>query len=331
MISVLETKIEKLKDGQIKEYAPIIIPTLNRINHLKRCIESLQNNTYADRTDLIIGIDYPAEEKYIEGYREVCSYLEAGVSGFNKVKIIKHSQNLGAYNNYVFLKKYVKEKYTSFIFLEDDNECSPDFLDYINKGLCIFENDENIIAICSNGITKIEGYKGSVALTQNFSAQGYGTWCKKEDELNREITRAYFERLARNREFVKKMYLQDVSVFYSFKSAILSDQRLYQLQDKQIPIIDMTIKVYMLDKQLYAVAPVVQTSRNYGYDGSGINCPKMESSGEEVVIDLNREFKYVFDKSLLVHKLKNRMGLMDYVRIMGCKIKLLCYFMNKHN
>lgn len=320
--------LKDLKCENIIEYAPILIPTMNRINHLKRCILSLQNNTHAEKTDLVISIDYPPQDKYREDYKKVCQYLENGIKGFNSVKIIKQTENLGAYKNYLFLKEYAKQKYSRFIFSEDDNEYAPNFLDYVNKGLHIFEDNKKIIAICSNGIAKISNYEGNVALTQNFSAQGYGTWSKKDDELTLAITREYFEKIARNKELLKNMYLQDVSVFYSFKSAILADQKLYQLQDKQVPIVDMTIKVYMMEKQLYTIAPIIQTSRNYGYDGSGVNCPKVKQAGEEPVIDVNKEFNYLVSESLPIHKFEQKIGLKDYIRILGCKMKLLHYLMN---
>ena len=50
------------------KYAPVMIPTLCRYEHLKRCIESLQMNSWAKYTDLYIGLDYPAKESHIDGY-----------------------------------------------------------------------------------------------------------------------------------------------------------------------------------------------------------------------------------------------------------------------
>ena len=52
-------------------YAPIIIVTLNRYEHLKRCIESLQKNGWAKYTELYISVDYPADESHWEGYGKV--------------------------------------------------------------------------------------------------------------------------------------------------------------------------------------------------------------------------------------------------------------------
>lgn len=44
---------------KITHYAPVIIPTLNRYVHLKRCVDSLAKCTHAPDTELIIGLDYP--------------------------------------------------------------------------------------------------------------------------------------------------------------------------------------------------------------------------------------------------------------------------------
>ena len=47
-------------------FAPIIIPTLNRCDHLKACLESLNNNHNAENTEVFVSVDYPPSEKYID-------------------------------------------------------------------------------------------------------------------------------------------------------------------------------------------------------------------------------------------------------------------------
>lgn len=44
---------------EILNDAPILIPTLNRYEHLKRCVESLAKNKLAKESELVIGLDYP--------------------------------------------------------------------------------------------------------------------------------------------------------------------------------------------------------------------------------------------------------------------------------
>lgn len=60
---------------KILNYAPILIPTLNRYEHIRRCVESLSRCTHADKTELVIGLDFPPSEKYIERWKRIDAYL----------------------------------------------------------------------------------------------------------------------------------------------------------------------------------------------------------------------------------------------------------------
>ena len=52
-------------------YYPIIIPTLNRYEHFKRCVESLAKNIHSDKTERVIGFDFPPSNKYFDGYEKM--------------------------------------------------------------------------------------------------------------------------------------------------------------------------------------------------------------------------------------------------------------------
>ena len=58
----------------IKIYAPVIILTLNRFEKFKKCLESLEACTGADKTDVYVSLDYPPSEKYVEGWKKIDSY-----------------------------------------------------------------------------------------------------------------------------------------------------------------------------------------------------------------------------------------------------------------
>ena len=96
-------------------YAPIIIPTLNRYNHLKDCIESLKKNAWAHYTTVYISLDYPPNKKYEDGYKKIKNYLESGIEGFSDVVVIEQKKNLGPIENPLFLENYVLQKYDRYI------------------------------------------------------------------------------------------------------------------------------------------------------------------------------------------------------------------------
>ena len=88
-------------------YAPIIVVTLNRNEHLKRCIHSLAMNTGAENTDIYISVDFPPAEKYIDGYRRVKEYLSSttDLKKFKNAYIFYQEKNLGPGKNIRFLKE----------------------------------------------------------------------------------------------------------------------------------------------------------------------------------------------------------------------------------
>ena len=61
---------------KIDKFAPVIIPTLSRYEHFRKCFESLEKCTYAEETDVYVGLDYPPSEKYIEGWKKIDRYLQ---------------------------------------------------------------------------------------------------------------------------------------------------------------------------------------------------------------------------------------------------------------
>jgi glycosyltransferase involved in cell wall biosynthesis len=52
---------------EIKQYAPVVIPTLNRYDHFKACLESLEKCRGVDKTDVYVVLDFsPSEEYYVK-------------------------------------------------------------------------------------------------------------------------------------------------------------------------------------------------------------------------------------------------------------------------
>jgi len=73
------------------------IPTLNRIEHFSRCLDSLEGCTGADKTDVFIGLDYPPTDEYVEGWKKICEYLKNKEknNGFKSLTVVRRSYNYG--------------------------------------------------------------------------------------------------------------------------------------------------------------------------------------------------------------------------------------------
>ena len=57
--------------------APILLFAYNRLDHLQRCIQSLQQNTLASQSDLYIFSDGPKNKEAEAGVKAVRNYLKA--------------------------------------------------------------------------------------------------------------------------------------------------------------------------------------------------------------------------------------------------------------
>lgn len=309
-------------------YAPIIIPTMNRHLHLKRCIESLQRNPWAQYTTLIFSLDYPLSEELLPDYYLVKSYIENAITGFNSVEIICQEHNLGMYANYRFLIDHVWETEERFIYLEDDNEVSPNFIEYMNKGLESYENDDDVIAICANSSANMTGIGTENAiLTHQFSAYGFGTWRRKEQNYTRQINRAYFTEKRHCFHDLLKLYRFNPALILAFQSIIRRREKLYNLPNEAVPIIDVTICIYMILENKYVVTPCIRKTRNWGYDGSGENCPNVEIVKAS---EIDNEEGFIFGKceKYECSRIKERMS--TKLRACYAILRLICIKKDSH-
>lgn len=248
-------------------FAPVIIPTLCRFEHFKQCIESLMKCTWAGETDVYIGIDYPIKKAHWDGYGKICKYIDEikTLHTFKSLNIIKREKNYGcgSNGNLVKLKEYVFSFSDRLIVSEDDNVFSPAFLDYINKGLEIYQNNKDVIAICGYRNFYNFKFKNNTIAKQNvdFVAWGYGYWKDRAKEIQ-TITPQWF----RSQFTLKK--------FYDFCKSNGNYRGLCWLQYALRPMTgfympDDGISVYMGLCRKYTIMPFESLVKNIGTDGSG--------------------------------------------------------------
>lgn len=260
-------------------YAPIIIPTLCRHEHFKRLIESLQRNSWAKYTDVYVSIDFPPTEKYRKGWREICRYVDEGdFSAFASFNVVKQKENLGAGVNVGFLAKMVSERYDRWISSEDDNEFSPNFLEYMDKCLDEYEEDPDVIAVTGYSYPiRWDVAEGTTCLKQNINASmwGVGVWASKWSETGKYIwsgkTVANIGRAIRENSY-KRMI--DAALREYIIAAVQPYKRLNRMLYCRS---DIGVRAYLAVDDKYFISPVVSKVRNHGFDGSGVYCQTIES------------------------------------------------------
>ncbi len=255
--------------------APVIIPTLCRYEQLKGCIISLQKNKYAMGTELFIGLDYPARESHWAGYKQIKEYLKSGLDGFLNIHLIEHKKNMGWYQNYNILRNEVYKKYDCYIYTEDDNIFSPNFLEYMNKNLVRYQDDDRILAI--SGYSYPIGWgsnnteSNTLKLNTYFSAWGYGIWKAKEKLMLQFLTMNNFDKLMRNSSYMYKLRLLAKNQYCNFIKGMVEYTDML-VCDNEIMSIDLSYGLYMLFKNKYMIFPIISKVRNMGHGAGGLNC-----------------------------------------------------------
>lgn len=303
-------------------YAPVVIPTLNRVSHLRRCLDSLKVNSYAKFTDLYISVDYPPNEKYVKGHEQVTEYLKNEekdlLKYFNEVHIYYQEKNLGAYLNGPFIRDKVEqsERYEGYIFTEDDNEFAPCFLEYIDKGLEKYKDDDSVLVIASTVSTVLDGEVDENAYNTykvvSSSAWGAGKWFKKEKLYRENFDRQLFENISKSFNKMWRIFKISPVLFNAFYNTLLWRGSTYVCEDGSPRDIDMNRFIYNIVNEKCIIRPTVSKVRNWGMDGSGINSGNSGKSPLEQRLSDEESFEYrTSDK--IYHSKEEKRSVSEYI------------------
>ena len=319
-------------------FAPVLIPTLNRYQHFRQCIESLSNCTWAEYTEVFVALDYPASPEHFEGWEKNKEYLEnCGNLNFKRLHVIYREQNYGIWRpgdkgNLRCLETDIRDKYDRYIVTEDDNVFSPCFLEYMDKGLELFENDERVLCLC--------GYKwyfpikdsGNTFFRSGVSCTpwGMGYWSKKQNAIP-DLSYKWFRKNLTIKN-LRKVYKDNGPAFVNLFIELSNSNISHSI------IIDQHISLYMTIANMHQIIPTISLVKNIGLDGSGVDMSKI--SDEELLLyekspistDANFNFVgngyefYDYNKSLYI-KGRNWKSKLFYLRKLINKIiRLVVYW-----
>lgn len=253
------------------EYAAVIIPTLNRKKHLERCIESLKAGTLASQTDLYISVDFPPSEKYKNGYKDVLDYVKT-IIGFASINVFYQESNLGPGLNRKFLEEKIADTHDKYVFTDDDNEFSPNFLEYINWGLETYKDDESIYAVCSCTDFKIKKDSNSdFFLNTSYNPYGSGHWLHKNRKCSEYLVQSSIDHIYKSKEMQNKLYTYSPMVYMWVAQDSLRRVAPMRGRNDKLTYIDIWENVYIIINNMKCVKPTRPKSRNWGLDGSGIH------------------------------------------------------------
>lgn len=287
------------------KYAPVLITTLNRHVHLKNLIESLEKNPWSIYTDLIISLDYPPKESYKEGYeknRKYLHYLKKS-NKFHKFILFEQNHNLGAFDNSNFLVEYCLRKYDRWICTEDDNIFSPNFLEYMDKGLELFENDDSVYAICAC-CNELKGdlSKGNVFRQILVGPYGIGFWKKDFLGLKANVKKCLLSKENYTFKSMKALSQRSGFLFSYYISTILCDNTNEVWKEGNIIEIDLVSDLYLYFERLSCIFPVEYKGHNDGADGSGLHTFKSDIDPDiEWPLDTKESFDFILPENFSIN------------------------------
>lgn len=257
------------------KYAPVIIGTHDRYEHLRKCIESLAKNTLANETILIIGIDYPAAPNYIEKNNKIIEYSKC-ITGFKNVIIHRREKNIGGFENFGRLREFAFKMSDRVIISEDDNIFHSQFLNYINNGLELYKDDDNVFSICGYNYSVLEESmdRDDTLFLQVFSGWGTGIWRDKFNAMPFEKN-TYNYLLKSINKILKVNHAVGMHVLANYMHALKRDA-IYG---------DTWISLYLCEKNKYCLFPQSSLVRNIGHDGSGVHCRINESLNNQNILN----------------------------------------------
>lgn len=245
----------------MSKYAPVLVMTLNRYDHFRRCVDTLSACTFANKTDIYIALDFPLNDSHWEGYDKISKYIKK-MRIFKNVQVIKREINFGAANNFFEALTEIFKEHGRVIISEDDNEFSINFLHYINRGLNVYQDRRDIFSVCGYNypVSFPRNYPEEIYLWSGFSAWGSGIWREKWEKV--DWTCGDLRNYLSDSENVSRVLRIAEHLYPALKRVSLTGNMLG----------DAILSYHQIVHDMYTVFPVISRVRNTGNDGTGMHC-----------------------------------------------------------
>lgn len=168
----------------MNQNAPIVLFVYRRLSTLKETVESLQSNSIAKESELIIFSDAGNTLESLRDVKLVRSYIKT-ISGFKSIKIVEAQENKGLAKSIIYGVSEVVNQYNSCIVLEDDLVTSPNFLNYMNQALNKFERESKVFSISGYSFDfKHQKIKEDAFFLNRTWTWGWATWADRWNKVD---------------------------------------------------------------------------------------------------------------------------------------------------
>ena len=155
--------------------SPIVLFVYNRPWHTAQTINALKKNILSSESELFIFSDQAQSYADKEGVNLVREMIDK-VTGFKRVTIIKHNNNMGLSRSIIYGVSMVIKKFGKVIVLEDDLLTSKFFLTFMNDGLQLYKENLNIWEIGGYVYPIEHSIKNDFFFAPYTTSWGWATW-----------------------------------------------------------------------------------------------------------------------------------------------------------
>lgn len=240
-------------------YAPVLLFVYNRPAHTRRVVSSLQANTLASETPLVIYADQARTGADVAKVEEVRRYIRT-IKGFKSVTVVERTENWGLARNVIDGVTTQVHACGRIIVLEDDLVVAPYFLQFMNDALDVYKDEPRVGHIQACDFTQ------DPVLPPTFLIKWTGSWGWATWERSWRLFNPDGEALLRQLEERKLTRAFDFNGNYPFTRMLRR-----QIAGKNDSwAIRWNASLFLHDVlSLNAGRSLVQ---NTGFDGSGTNC-----------------------------------------------------------
>ena len=237
-------------------FCPIVYFVFNRPEHTKRSLESLIKNPESKNSDIHIFVDGPRNQKDQKNINKIISIVHSYKHHFKSFTLKQNTQNKGCAKQTIDCMNEFCQIHDRFIFLEDDNVTSPFFLDFMNRALNKYENNEQVWSI-SGYVPGLMYDAKTCYFLPFFASWGWASWSKywldanwDSDELQSKLMeRKLLVKFNFNGNYPQSNFLNNVKGACSSWS--------------------VRIQASMFLKNRLCLYPIRSLVQNIGTDGSG--------------------------------------------------------------
>ena len=157
------------------KFAPIALFVYNRPTHTRQTVEALQKNELASESELFIFSDAPKNPETEDAVRAVREYIKS-ISGFKSVAIVERKANFGLARSIIDGVTSVVNQRGRIIVLEDDLVTTPHFLNFMNRALDKYENEQQVIQVSGYMFPVKVNIEDDALFLPLTTSWGWATW-----------------------------------------------------------------------------------------------------------------------------------------------------------